>query len=803
MAAEAVERDDKWLIKRIQSHLRNGINSEEGEVTDTRQDLFDAYMGGELGNERDGYSSIVTREVLQAVEWALPALMRVFLGGVKAVSFKASGPDDVEQAKLETDAVNYWFMDGNPNQSGFIILYTFLKDLLMNPNAYMSVEPVEEQDRDVQRYEGLNEAQIEALEEQGAEVSVQKRSKQAVEGMGEVEVYDVLAVTTKEKKRIEVTTLPPDMVIIDHDHHELNCDTARFVCLRSRKTISDVRKLGYDVYYEDIGPSETDDTWNDEETNRLFYIDEQPNDSDDADDLDADKVTWLNDCYMRVDFDGDGISELRRVVMVGCEIVENEEIEAQPVVAGSALPVPHRHVGMGYAELCLDLQQLMTTLTRQLLDNIYAQNIQRTYINESAMLSDGTTMEQLLDGTNQYILVRGVPAQAVMPETITPIVNEIVAAIDAMKETPQLRTGVAPQLSLDPSVLEKSTMGAFVGALDQASQRLELLARLVAETALKPMFLKIHHQMRTHFDEPQPLEINGQWVNVDPRTWKKRASMTVNVGLGFNNKQMMLTLLQSLLAVQKEALPSGLADVKTIYNTLELLVEQANLGHARTYFVDPKQPGWKEPQPKPDPAMILAEAQAAALKAESARKDAETKANIEKMKEEAEAKAADMLNEFMGLKGKDALTIAQIAKIHAEITNLNRDDGSQAEPAEDSSADEFARAGGLVGDTAGEREAERGAKGGQGKPTAPEDDKASGDRHAELLEAVRAPKTVKRDPKTNAVIGVESAPVKAKPRDPAEARHQEVLGAITEPKAVKRDPKTNKVIGTEGAGNGA
>lgn len=704
-------RDEKWLIKRIQAVVRSGINSDEGEVTDVRQDAYDAYMGEPYGNERDGYSKFVTREVLQAIEWALPALMRVFLGGIKAVEFRPSGPDDVEQAKHETDAVNYWFFDGNPNKSGFIILYVFLKDLLMNPNAYLSVVAMEDREQDNQRLTGLGDDDLAELDAKDADYTIDDERDEPDSATGEpIRVYDVTVHLEEVNKRVEVDTLAGDKVIVDSRHHDLSLETAKAVIVRDEVTLSDIRELGYDLDLDDVKPSD-EDVWSDEETNRLFYSDEEDDgDQSDSEDLEADKAVTLHTCYMRVDWDGDGISELRRIVMAGCYICENEPWDQHAVIAGSALPVPHRHVGMGYAELVMDLQQLMTTLMRQLLDNIYAQNIQRKVWNEAAMLSDGSTMDAILDGTTENIMVRGDPNTAYRAEEITPIVAELGQVIETLKEVPQLRTGVAPQLSLDPSVLEKSTMGAFVGALEQASQRLELLARLVAETVLKPAFLKIHATCREHFDKPQQIQVGGEWVTIDPRLWRKRSSMSVNVGLGFNNKQMMLMLLEKLLMMQREAIGGGLSDEKKIYATLEKFIEQANLGHAGTYFLDPSQPGWKRPPPPEDPAMILAKAQAGALQAEAKRKDEELALKKAEQTENAEAAAAKLINDFMGLKGKDALTTAQIAETMAKITQMNRDEKAQGEPAEDSSADEFARAGGLVGDTAGDREAERTSK---------------------------------------------------------------------------------------------
>lgn len=694
--SEASAMDDSYIIRRIQRHLKRGINSDEGEITDVRQVMFNTYLGMEYGNEREGYSRVVTREVLQAVEWALPSLMRIFLGGIKAVEFKPSGPNDVVQAKHETDVVNHHFFDGNPKSSGFLTLYNFLKDLFLYPNAYLKAEVEEDTEQDTTHKTDVLPGELEVLYRDNAGGEIQVRNGRIVAG---VQTYDVVVTKDDVQRRIAVSVVAPDAVVIDGGQRDLSLDRARFACIRTEETYSDLRKAGYsEEELADCDHGGDDELWKDEEVNRYFYVDEQDQDGEDEDDLAADKLYQVHECYMELDYDGDGISERRRIVMAGRAIIANEPFEYQPMVAGSMMPMPHKHVGMGMAEIVADLQKIMTALTRNLLDNIYGQNVQRVYMAESAMLSNNATMDAFLDRTTEVIPVRGSPQNAVMPEQITPIVAEIVQAIEVFKDQPQLRTGVAPNLSLDPSVLEKATMGAFVGALDQASQRLELIGRIVAETVLVPLFQKVHYLLREHFEGKQQVEINGQWVEVDPSTWKKRSAMKVNVGLGFNNKQMMLMLLKELLMIQREALPLGLADAKKIYATLDKLVEQANLGHAGTFFNDPNVPGFAPPPPPKDAAMIMAEAQSEALRAEIKRKDRELQVLEAEKNEAAEAKAAELLNNFFAKAGMPAKTQAEIAKIMAEITHLNRAEKNQAGPAEDSSQDEMEAAGNMVGE---------------------------------------------------------------------------------------------------------
>ncbi|MFA7333796.1 MAG: hypothetical protein WC130_05810 [Kiritimatiellia bacterium] len=668
-------------------------------MTNVRQSMFSRYMGEQYGNEREGYSKFVTREVLQAVEWALPSLLRVFTGGVRPVDFKPVSAMDVDQARHETDVVARVFYDGKDDMSGFLLLYIVLKDILLYPNAYVKVDVVERRESEVKSFEGVTDAQIDQLEDEFPDADVDVDAEYAPGILGE-KTFDVTVRFDKPVSRVEISPIPPDQCIIDHNHHSLDVDNANFSCIRMRKSRSELLDMGYAKSdLEDLSPDDRE-TWNDEAVTRHFYVDELPDGTDDTYDLEADEVFWVHECYMQMDYEETGKNSLRRIVMAGCQILENEPADYNPIVASSAIHVTHKHIGMGYAEIVADLQELMTTLTRQLLDNIYKQNVSRKYVNEQALLSDNSTLDQLLDGRSEVVMFRGPPQNAIMHEVSTPIVAEIASVIDAFREAPQMRTGVAPQLSLDPSVLEKATMGAFMGALEQASQRLELLARLFAETTLKKIFQKVHYLQRTYFNEPREVEIGGKWVQTDPSRWRKRSNMDVNVGLGFNNKQAMLGLLQTLLMIQKEALSGGLTDDGRIYATLSKLVEQADLGHGASYFIDPASPEFKKPPPPEDPAIILAKAQAASLEAESKRKDVELRAKLTQEKEDNEFRAAELTQKLMNYKQKERDLISQIALRDAQITELNTRATGETHgdmPAQSSSADEFERAEASVG----------------------------------------------------------------------------------------------------------
>ena len=100
------------------------------------------------------------------------------------------------------------------------------------------------------------------------------------------------------------------------------------------------------------------------------------------------------EAYMKVDYDGDGIAELRRIVYAGHEILENEETDYVPFCSLCPIPMPHKFYGHSLADRTTDLQLIKTTITRQILDNLYLSN------NARMMVVDGqANLDDLLTVT--------------------------------------------------------------------------------------------------------------------------------------------------------------------------------------------------------------------------------------------------------------------------------------------------------------------------------------------------------------------------------------------------------------------
>lgn len=640
------EMSDRQVTGFLGRKIYQAMNDEDGDLSDTRQDLFNRYYGELYGTERSGYSTFTTREVLEAVEWALPSLLRVFLGSDRAVAFDAVGPDDEAAAAQETDVVNYKILKANGGD-GFIAIHDFIKDALLFPNSYIKVY-IEEEERTMVHTvkdvpaEGLamlmEDEDIEILEQDSRFIKVETPvapnpedpDGEPIMRPQKIEVFELRYRKTTQKRTLKLMSVPGEEALVDNDLTTLNLDHGDFVCHRVRKAYSELIREGFDPdELDDVGTYE-DYQWNDERTNRLFYEDEDP-DAEDEDDPSMRRF-WVHECYAWFDYDGSGQAQYRRVVLIGAKIFENEETDYQPLVAMSSILVPHKHNGLSIAQLVEDLQELITTLTRQLLDNIYKINVRRKIISEDSLLEDGSTMEAMLNIQAEWIPVQGAAQNAIFPETTPTIVNEILPVIQDARVATSLRSGIAPENNLDPDVLQQSTEGAFMGAMEKAGERLEMLARIMAETGFKQLFRKVHQLHRSHPDIATAVKLRGEWVDVDPSSWQERTDISVNVGLGFNSKRQMVGLLTQMLEVQKEGMASGsgLVDIEKIYNTLHKLTEATGVGSTDQFFNDPGDPNFQPPEPPPpDPAAILAQAQADALGKEQERKGMESQAKVQ------------------------------------------------------------------------------------------------------------------------------------------------------------------------------
>lgn len=622
-----------------------------------RYNALNMYWGRPLGNEVENRSQVVLPELRDTIEWIMPQLMRMFVASKEVCRFEPESEADEPQAEMETAVVNHVFMKMN---NGFFILHDFFKDALLMRNGYANVYFKEEEHVGVERYSGLTEIELTKLladmSDEDTDILEQREYTMDVPLMApapgatpdptlpvaKFPVFDIKIRRTETKGSVCVECLPPEEVFVSPRARE-SCDGIPFVMHKTETPRSELIADGYDRDIVDALPTgrpawlEMDALARNQVLDQLSV--ENPADKS-MQTVEVRKVTML------VDFDGDGIAELRSILVAGDKILDNDEIEEGPLASCSPIRMPHRHTGISYYDLLADIQVIKTTLFRQGLDNLYLANNTRTAVDWKNVSID----DLLTSRPGGLIRTNGDPHGVLMQfSQESNIVEQVMPALEYMDQMRANRTGLGKGMAgLDADELQNVTKGGQLAAMSAASLKVELVARLLAE-GVKEIFTKIHGCLIRHQDEPMQFELSGKWVEVDPSSWRRRTKVSVNVGLGSGNREEMRTNLQMLGQAQAGLAQLGLVGPKQAYATFKQMAEALGFNQPELYAMDPDSPEYQQhmaqmaSQPHPPDPMVQAaqiRAQTEVQKAQSADQREILKLQGQLQQAQADAQAA-------------------------------------------------------------------------------------------------------------------------------------------------------------------
>lgn len=558
-----------------------------GTLQEQRDTALDYYLGEPYGNEVPDRSQVVTREVLETIEWVLPSLLKVFFSGDEVVVFEPRGPEDIEQAEQETEYINYVVQQKN---DGFNIFYTWFKDALLSKTGYVKAYWEEKTDYQDERFEGLTEDELNyILSDREVEILEQEAYQDAFG----TALFTVKLRQTVPCKQAKYVNVPPEEMRVSTKTREVSLKNSPFVEHISHQTISSLRDQGFDLDMSKMGSYGFE-----EDSERDIYDETNSWENDEAEESMRNVV--VRDIWMRIDDDGDGIAELKHIMLAGTQVLVREDAEFIPIVAICPIPMPHRHIGLSYADLAMPSQLQKSTILRQILDNMYLSNNVRT-----AMDADRVNLDDMLvSRPGGIVRTKGDPAGALMPLVNPPIYSQAFGMLEYLDTTRENSTGVTKyNQGLDANSLNKTATGinAIMGA---SQQRLELVTRLFAE-GVKELFGIIHALTAKHADSQDVMRLRNKYIAVDPRGWKRRTDLTISVGIGTGNKDQMLQHYMMLLNAQKEAKMGGLPIVtdKNIYNALAKLTQNAGLKDVDSYWTDPEGENSQPQQPQIPPEL--------------------------------------------------------------------------------------------------------------------------------------------------------------------------------------------------------
>lgn len=418
--------------------------------------------------------------------------------------------------------------------------------------------------------------------------------------------HDVTVKLTRKTQKARVMAVPPEEFGIARNAKSIA--DANYVFHEVIKTEADLLEQGYDEAQVKKLPSYSL-TPTIEGTARDTV---EEGDHSTTDSLNrASREIVVTEHYVRMAYEDD-YACLYRVTTAGeGEVLKRdgkddvEQIDVIPFAAMTPVPVTHRFFGRSIADLVMDIQRIKTALIRGLLDNIYMANLPRPIVSEQGA-TESTLDDLLVAQHGKPIRVKGDVNAAITWQTVPDISGHVYPALQYQDATREWRTGVSRQgQGTDPNALQNQVATIANQMFNAAQAKTKLIARIFAETGIKDMFSLLHATIRKHGSVKQTVRLRNKWVNVDPRQWRERADMTINVGLGNGTQGEQIAHMTTIIAMQKEALAAGktnLVSDANLYNSAKQMTRLVKLKDVDAYFTDPK--GQPAPQPPPDPKII-------------------------------------------------------------------------------------------------------------------------------------------------------------------------------------------------------
>lgn len=611
----------------VQAAIDDSIGFIESETVEQRKVSLQYYLRQPLGNEVEGKSSIVTGEVAEAIDGALPALLRIFTGSDQIVVADPNGPGDEAGAQQATDYLNHIFMRDNP---GVTIMRDWFFDALLQKNGIVKAYWEDKEDVTKEEYEGLTDDEL-ALMMQDKELEVVKQKTRQIPILdpmmeqtivaagGEVPTFNLNDVVIQRKKnagKVVIVNVPPEEFLISKSGSSIRGPRAApFVAHRRQVTRSDLIAMGFDEDTVNSLPSGDALAYTPERVVR-YSPGEQPYDT--QSDEQALQEVEVFECYILHDEDGDGIAELRQVFYAGNEILSNEECDYIPFYSICPIPIPHKFFGNSLADRTVDLQLIKTTVTRQMLDNLYLTNNARVTAVEGQV-----NIDDLLTSTAGGV-IRVKSPQAVNQLTVQNVAAQSFPMLQYLDQVQQKRTGVTDvSQGLDANVLQNVTAAAVASMQQAGAGKIELIARLFAEGGVKELFQGILHLVTKYQQQERIIRLRGQFVPIDPRTWANKYDLSINVGLGNGNRDQQMAMLQMVLAKQEQMLAqfgpaNPLVSLGQYRATLGRFVEAAGFKDSAEFFkpITPEidqqlsNPPPQQPQMPPEIQAMMAKTQA-------------------------------------------------------------------------------------------------------------------------------------------------------------------------------------------------
>ena len=638
---EELQVEDSYNEEELQGVLKSEMDDAKDfidQIDEDRADATDYYLGNAPTAQSSMQSEFVSTDVRDSVLFMLPSIMRTFFGTNKIVEFIPNGPEDIDLAKQQTDYINYVIQQKNP---GFKVIYDAFKDALIRKTGFVKAYWDDSITASTHEYTGLSpeayqaitlDPNVEVIEEKAEMESITIMNPETGEEMTQETPasFDVKIRRIKPKDQVVIEAVPTEEILISRHARDLN--SSPYVAHRMVKTVSDLVAMGYDKeqmeQFAGSGTTVDEDSYDIEEA-RNPYADFT---GVDRADTNSKSVLYVEH-YVFYDLDGDGIDERIRVCTVGngLNIVNTTPWDDLPITLFCPDPEPHTSIGSCPADYLMPIQAAKSQIMRDTLDSLGHAIFPRMGIVEGQVNID----DVLNTDIGQPIRMRA-PGM-VQPFSVPFVGKEAFPVLSYLDEAKENRTGVSKaSAGLNAEALQSTTSAAVSATMSGAQGRVELICRHFAD-GMKDLFKLVNSLVIKHQEGQDMMRLNNEFIPVDPRYWDADKDMVINVGISKNSDEEKFQVLTSLAQKQEQIMQTlgpqnPLVNLQQYANTLTKMIEMAGFKDATTFINTevPPMPPQPQGEEKPDPAAMLAQAEA--MKAQNQAQKAIIDAETDRMK---------------------------------------------------------------------------------------------------------------------------------------------------------------------------
>lgn len=534
---------------------------------------------------KEGRSSATSTDLMDAIEWLKPALIEMFTSGNEIANLQPTSEEDVEDIRKLKQLVNYQIKIRNP---WYTVFHDALDDAAKMKLGVLKYQWRKEEKHIDREYEGLTEEEYQAkLAEEGVTVlsveAIPVAEGQNIDTLESIPVYEYnVSVRYTVKDSFPLIEAVPcnefglmyyakDVKSTPFVFHRISMEKWKIIELYGKDKFNKI-KATMEKYDNRIDNDVEEARFSDLGGKDFIYDDDN-------------KIYHIYECYY-VDSDT-GIPWIS--TLCGDQILHTEknEYDCPPFVIMTLVRDGHKAYGYSMHDLTKKTQLVKTAMLRQILDNVYVAN-NRRYFGDAMRIN----MKDYLNNNRPggFIRTDGDPRGIIMEEPNAPLPPEVFAFYELLNTEKDYHSGIPRSYQgVSKKELNKTWRGQNQ-QVSQASQRVGLMARNIAETCIVPLINAIIALNIKFMDSEVNFRYLNEDINISPDNLVGKYDVIVNIGTGTQDKEQTIVYMQQLIALFMSLSSAGIPIVNAqgFHTAVIELLEAMGKKNTHDFVADPE-----------------------------------------------------------------------------------------------------------------------------------------------------------------------------------------------------------------------